>query len=99
MSDITTRQITENTYQITGTSSSYPRKDDCYVVTITNKQKQVYVSQYMPKTEYHLIQTLKSLKLKDSELEKLVKAINDAAEYQREVTSDDAAMEAAENDI
>ena len=82
------------TYKKLGESSSWPRKNDCYRVEVTNSDGISYINEYMPKVEYDLIIELQriSVDLPSKSLKRVESVIEKYGEYQYERGSDDESL-------
>ena len=85
-----------------GISGTYPEKDNCYIVEITNKKSGVvYTEQYLPKHVFHCWEKLNELRgvLSLKDIEDLCSLFNDCNYYGYNKASIEAAEEAAGEDI
>lgn len=78
----TLQSIIDSKYKILGTTSSYPHKDNCYRVKITDKKTgKSYVSGYFKIVEYNLIMTIKELHKKGIKKEVISELLTQIEEY------------------
>lgn len=73
-------EILNCSFEILGTSSSWPNTDDCYKVKVTNKdENSIYISEYFNKASFNLVMSLQRImhKISKEELNDLCKNIEE----------------------
>ena len=88
------KKLLNSKIEILSESSSYPRKNDCYKVNVIYEDGKSITNDYMPKSLYHLINTIKPFKdrLSEEELINLVINIEKYGDYKYEEATDDYHM-------